>query len=253
MANLRSSFINPAGIFLLAIALLIPISVPAQNIQKDKGAGNIIASNNERRLALVIGNAEYKIKPLNNPVNDANALAQTLRESSFEVMTGFNLNKTEIDNLIFKCGEKLRAQKGVGLFYYSGHGIQVKGENFLLPVDFDIDRVSSEDLVDNYATSVDFIINTLDDAENNANILILDACRDNPFESRLNKSQTVKGLPSVNAARGMFIAYSTAPNKIASDGNKKLSPYTGSLVRQTKIKKSEKKRVGRESRDWWWR
>jgi uncharacterized caspase-like protein len=199
-----------------------------------KGAGIRGSINSGKRLALVIGNAKYNRRPLNNPANDATAMAQVLRESGFEVITGFDLTKTQLEEKILQFGQRLNADKSVGLFYYSGHGMQVDGENYLLPVDFDIDRIPDRRLAKNYATNIALVLNYMEIANNRFNLVILDACRDNPFETGW-KSITSKGLATIEATSGTLIAYATAPNQTASDGLEKLSPYTSSLIGQIKI------------------
>ena len=200
----------------------------------DKGGGARTAPANGKRLALVVGNAAYVQRPLSNPVNDARAMAQVLRECGFEVLTGFDLSKAELEQKILQFGEKLKASQGVGLFYYSGHGIQVDGENFLIPVEFDINRVPDRRLTKNHATNVDEVLAYMDLAGNGLNIVILDACRDNPFEKGW-KSVKSKGLAGIDAPSGTFIAYATAPNRTATDGTERNSPYTAALLKQLKI------------------
>lgn len=218
----------------LSVVLLVPVSSVAQRREDDKGAGVRISVGNNKRLALVIGNAKYNRKPLSNPVNDATAMAQVLRESGFEVMTGLNLTKSQLEEKILEFGEKLKTDKGVGLFYYSGHGMQVDGENFLLPVEFDIDKVPDRRLAKNYATNVDLMLTFMDIADNGFNLIILDACRDNPFEKSWKNAHS-NGLATIEAPSGTLIAYATAPNRTASDGSGPLSPYTAALVNQVKI------------------
>ena len=132
----------------------------------------------EKRIALVIGNGAYtKAKPLPNPSNDAADMAASLKTLGFEVLSGVNLDKRAMENLIRDFGNKL-ANGGVGLFYYAGHGIQVGGENYLVPVDADIPE---EDEVSYSAVSVNLVLGKMATAGNTLNIVILDACRNNPF------------------------------------------------------------------------
>jgi hypothetical protein len=213
---------------------LVPAPSFARRQSGGKGAGVRVRDDGERRLALVVGNSNYARKPLNNPVNDARAVAQVLRESGFEVITGFDLTKARLEEKLLQFGERLKAGKGVGLFYYSGHGMQVDGKNFLLPVEFDIENVPDQRLASNYSTSVDVVLDYMDSAANGFNLIILDACRDNPFEKGW-KSARAGGLAAAEAPSGTFIAYATAPNKVASDGNETLSPYTASLINQIRV------------------
>lgn len=222
-----------AVIAVVAAALFMHGQASARRRQDGKGAG-VRAGDGGKRLALVVGNAAYTRKPLNNPVNDARAMARALRESGFEVMTGFDLSRAGLEEAILRFGERLKAEKGLGLFYYSGHGAQVDGENYLLPVEFDIDKVPDRRLLRNYATSVDLVLGHMEVADNRFNVVILDACRDNPFEKGW-KGAGSAGLASIEAPSGTLIAYATAPNRTAADGSGALSPYTASLVEQLKV------------------
>ena len=203
---------------------------------KDFGAKAVspATSGAGKRLALVIGNAAYQESPLNNPINDAKAMAQALSIAGFEIMSGFDLTKEGMENLISDFGEKLKMQKGVGLVYYSGHGVQMRGVNYLIPVDFTSSKVRNERLFNTYATNLEFVLEAITQAENTANILILDACRTNPFADGLKKSE---GLAKVKAPSGTFISYATQPDSVASDGKKEAgnSPYTAALVDQIKV------------------
>src|ERR1051326_4938794 len=131
----------------------------------------------QRRLALVIGNGAYTNAPrLKNPPNDARDMAATLKELGFDVATGIDVNQREMKRLIREFGQKLKGG-GSGLFYYAGHGVQSKGRNFLIPVDADI---QSEAEAEDAGVDVTLVLNYLDDAQNGLNIVILDACRNNP-------------------------------------------------------------------------
>jgi hypothetical protein len=218
----------------LIVLLLAPIPVGAQQSATAKGAGTRTTGNTGARLALVIGNASYARKPLANPVNDAEAVARALRSSGFEVITGFNLTKPDLEERLLRFGEKLKTTKGVGLFYYSGHGMQIDGENYLLPVEFDIDKVPDRRLARNFATNLGVVLGYMEVAGNQFNLVVLDACRDNPFEKGW-KSTGSQGLATTQSPSGTLIAYATAPNQTAADGNDSLSPYTSALVRQIGI------------------
>ena len=178
-----------------------------------------------KRLALIIGNASYREAPLRNPVNDARALAAKLRQLGFEVMLGENLQQREMTRLITSFGEKL-AGKGVGMFYYAGHGMQVKGRNYLLPVDA---QISSEASARSESIDLEQVLDHLSNAGSSFNLVILDACRNNPFERRFRGS--TGGLAQVDAPKGTLIAFATAPGKVAMDGEGKNSTYTTALLR----------------------
>jgi uncharacterized caspase-like protein len=183
----------------------------------------------ERRVALVIGNAAYPDQPLANPVNDARAMAQTLQSIGFDVTLRENLGKKAMETAIVEFGEKLRASDA-GLFYYAGHGIQVRNRNLLVPVDA---RLTTEASARIEAVEVDLVTEQMAEARNRVNAIILDACRNNPFEQRLRGAG--KGLAAVDAARGTLIAYATAPGSVAADGDGANGVYTGALVEALKL------------------
>jgi len=176
------------------------------------------------RLALVIGNGAYKDAPLPNPVNDAADMAKALEASGFTVMKRENATLKEMHLALREFGDRLGRQS-TGLVYFAGHGLQVRGRNYLLPVDADIQR---EDEVAFSAIDVAAVMEKLDSAKNPVNIVILDACRNNPFGARL--TTTAKGLAPIDAPPGTFIAFSTAPGSTAADGSGRNGLYTQHLV-----------------------
>lgn len=187
----------------------------------------------EKRVALVIGNGRYaRVSPLDNPVNDAADMALTLQGLGFEVIKGTDTNLVQMRRLIRQFGERLEQQKGVGLFYYAGHGVEVRGKNFLVPVDADIAReVETED----YAIDLNSVMRQMDAAGNGFNIVILDACRNNPFSRGWNRSGDTGGLANVNAPTGTYIAFAAAPGSTASDGKGgRNGVFTGALVKHLK-------------------
>ncbi len=145
----------------------------------------------ERRTALVIGNGGYtKVGPLGNPVNDATDIAAALRILGFDVIIGTDTNLVQMRRLIREFGEKLELQKGVGLFYYAGHGVEVRGKNFLVPVDADIAReVETED----YAIDIDSVLRQMDAAGNGFNIVILDPAATIPLHAAGTAAETRAG------------------------------------------------------------
>jgi uncharacterized caspase-like protein len=184
------------------------------------------ASAKPARLALVIGNASYKDAPLVNPGNDAADVTKALEASGFTVMKRENATLREMHLALREFGDRLGRQT-TGLFYFSGHGLQVRGRNYLMPVDADIAR---EDEVAFQALDLAAVMEKLDSAKNPVNIVILDACRNNPFGSRLQAS--AKGLAQVDAPPGTLIAFATAPGSTAADGTGRNGLYTNHLVRQ---------------------
>jgi hypothetical protein len=180
----------------------------------------------ENRLALVIGNASYKNSPLRNPVNDVRLMEAALREAGFQVIRGENVSLREMRRLVRDFGDRLKQTGGVGLFYFAGHGVQVRGENYLISVDSDI---RNEDEVADDAINAQLVLEKMQSAGNRMNLVILDACRNNPFAV---KSRTAAaGLAQMSAPSGSLVAYATAPGAIASDGHGRNGLYTEHLAR----------------------
>jgi uncharacterized caspase-like protein len=178
------------------------------------------------RLALVIGNGAYKDSPLPNPTNDAADMARALEASGFTVIKRENAGLREMHLALREFGDRLGRQT-TGLFYFAGHGVQVRGRNYLLPVDADIAR---EDEVAFAAIDVAAVMEKLDSAKNPVNIVVLDACRNNPFGARV--AMMSKGLAPIDAPPGTFIAFATAPGSTAADGTGRNGLYTQHLVRE---------------------
>ena len=185
-----------------------------------------VAPASERRTALVIGNSDYElISPLRNPVNDARAMARVLGDLGFDVIAKENLDQKEMKRAIRDFGRKL-GQGGVGLFYYAGHGIEVGGENFMIPLNAPI---QFEDDVDVEAVSVNLLLAKLASAANRLNLVILDACRNNPYSRSFRSSAS--GLATMDAPTGTYIAYAAAPGRVALDGEGNNGLYTGELLK----------------------
>ncbi|HWP74690.1 MAG TPA: caspase family protein, partial [Methylomirabilota bacterium] len=178
----------------------------------------------EPRLALLIGNSAYRESPLRNPVNDVRAMAQRLRELGFTVLVHENATKRTMEAAIIEFGRRL-AEGGVGAFYYAGHGLQVRGRNYLVPVDAEIEDEASTRVA---AVDVELLLEQMAEAKNRVNMVILDACRNNPFERRMRGGS--RGLAAVDAARGTLVAYATAPGSVAADGDGKNGLYTEELL-----------------------
>jgi caspase domain-containing protein len=178
----------------------------------------------ERRIALLVGNGDYPAAPLRNPPNDARTMAQALGEIGFEIMFLENVDQRQMRRAIIQFGDRIR-EGGIGLFYYAGHGMQVGGRNYMIPIDAD---VKSEAEVEADAVDVATVLARMETARNKLNIVVLDACRDNPFVRRFRS--TAKGLASIDAPVGTLIAYATAPGSVALDGTGPNSFYTGALV-----------------------
>jgi C-terminal peptidase prc len=181
----------------------------------------------QKRLALLIGNSVYAHGgTLKNPVNDIDAVERTLGRIGFEVISRRNADQTTIKRAIDRFGREL-ADYAVGLFYYAGHGVQVDGINYLIPVDA---RLDSKLDVEYDCVRVGRVLAKMENAANNTNIVILDACRDNPFERSWNRSAKGRGLAFMNAPTGSLIAYATSPGRTAMDGRGRHSPYASALL-----------------------
>jgi hypothetical protein len=184
----------------------------------------------EQRLALVIGNGAYKSSPLKNPVNDAYDMARTLKILGFEVIHKENAGQKTMKEAIREFGKRLRRDGCIGLFYFAGHGIQVKGINYLIPVDA---KIETESDVEYEAVDAGRILGKMEDAGNDLNIVIVDACRDNPFALSFRSGS--RGLARMDAPKGNIIVYATAPGKVAADGEGRNGIYTKHLLKHMKI------------------
>ena len=205
----------------LIILLLTCVGIASAG-EPQRSAG-MAATGGEKRVALVIGNSAYKEAPLKNPVNDARDVASALRKLGFEVIEKTNVSQKEMNRAIVQFGEKLTTDT-VALFYYAGHGIQVKGKNYLIPVDA---QIQSEASIRSEAVDVDGVLDQL--TVSSLNIVILDACRNNPFERRFRSLGG--GLAQMDAPKGSLIAYATAPGKTAADGDSRNGLYTQELLK----------------------
>jgi uncharacterized caspase-like protein len=219
---------------LAAVALVVPQSIakrPAQQRDDRLLKHEPTRRGTDRRIALVIGNGVYeKAGRLKNPPNDAALLAATLKTLGFEVTVGADKSQREMKQLIREFGRRLSAGGGVGLFYFAGHGVQARGHNYLIPVDAEI---QSEADLEDAAVDVNYVLNLMEDAQNALNIVILDACRNNPFVRSFRSGQ--EGLAQVKAPTGTLIAYATSPDSVAADGGGANSPYTEELTKQIQV------------------
>ena len=187
----------------------------------------------EKRTALVIGNAQYAhAGALANPANDANDIAAALRDLGFNVVLGLDLDKPAFDAKVRAFAASL-SDADTAVLFYAGHGLQVAGRNYLVPVDADL---KSERDLDFQTVSLDFILRQMElDREGKTNIVFLDACRDNPLARNLARSMGTrsaslgKGLAEVQTGVGTFVAYSTQPGNVALDGTGRNSPFAAAL------------------------
>ncbi|RXT56199.1 hypothetical protein B6S44_09085 [Bosea sp. Tri-44] len=188
----------------------------------------------ERRVALVIGNSSYRNAPvLPNTVNDARDMAAALRKVGFEVVDGIDLDKRGMDTALTRFARLAQDADSV-MFYFAGHGFQFNGENYLVPVEA---KIEDEAGVQYETTRLNDVVTALNFAKG-VKIMVLDACRNNPFVNQLAKRQATRGfsvgsgLAPVARAQGMVIAYATQANDVAADGTGRNSPFTAALVRE---------------------
>jgi hypothetical protein len=185
----------------------------------------------ENRIALVIGNGIYNSSTLANPENDARAMKAALQSLGFTVMEYENLTQNQMKKAIDDFGERLKGNE-VGLFFYAGHGIQSKGSNYLIPVDA---QLKSEEEVEYDCVQADRVLAKMEASGTKVNIVILDACRNNPFERSWTRASAGKGLAFMNAPAGSLIAYATSPGSTASDGSGNNGLYTSAILESIKI------------------
>lgn len=179
--------------------------------------------------ALIIGNSSYGFAPLKNPANDAKAIGEQLSREGFQVTVGLDLTRQQMIDAIRAYGEALNRTKAVGMFYYAGHGLQLAWRNYLVPTDASISRI---DDIQAKCVDVNAVIEGIAKAANPMNVVILDACRENPFgDVKLDQ----KGLSQLDAPPGTLLAYATAPGNLASDGDGANGLYTEHLLREMKV------------------
>ena len=188
----------------------------------------------EKRIALVVGNWDYSDSPLVNPQYDAENMAASLDRLGFEVLHRTNLDQKAFNKVIQEFGEKIRSG-GSGVFFYAGHGMQINGINYLVPIGA---KFKGEASVDKVAVNADSVLAQMSKANNRVNLVILDACRNNPFEEKTSGSDSGSrgsgGLAQMNAPSGTLISYSTSPGLTASDGAGRNSPFTKNLLTSMK-------------------
>lgn len=207
---------------LISIVLFTKAQIPDRSFK----ASTVTA--NGKRTALVIGNAGYQhANPLKNPLNDANAMEATLKELGFDVKKLTNANRSSLKEAINQWGQTL-ANYDVALFYYAGHALEIDGTNFLCPVNANpLNRAQVED----ETVTMRLITGWMEESRTKTNIILLDACRDNPFRSfRSNDG----GLANMSAPSGTFIGFAATPGKKASDGDRTNGLYTEAILKAIK-------------------
>ena len=179
----------------------------------------------ERRVALVIGNGAYAQSPLPNTINDARVMTDVLGRLGFKVITKLNATQREMQIAIIDFGDEIE-KGGVGLFYYAGHAVQIRGRNYMIPIGA---AISAIEHVEPESVDLNKVIGRMAGAHNKLNIVILDACRDNPFGDSFQFYS--EGLAQTRAPAGSYIAYAAAPGEVAADGTGSNSFYTGALAK----------------------
>ena len=178
------------------------------------------------RIALVIGNSAYPgTAALSNPANDAKAMSEQLRKLGFQVLELRDGSRGQMTEAIDDARKRLQGKNGVGMLYYAGHGLQINWRNYMVPVDA---QPKTQNDVVAQAVDVDAVINAFKQAGNRVNILVLDACRNNPYDG----TASAKGLAQIDAVPGTFLAYATAPGNTADDGEGSNGLYTSYLLQE---------------------
>jgi uncharacterized caspase-like protein len=190
----------------------------------------------EQRLALVIGNAAYSAPepPLKNPVNDARAIAAALKELGFGVQLVADANHAAMRRAVREFEDALRTRKSVGFFYFAGHGLHVEGRNYLLPVGA---HLKSEDEALERAIDATELVQRLRETGTRLNIVILDACRDNPLVKPAFSARgpSPEGLAPLRPATGTLVAFAAEPGQVAGDGAADYGMYAKHLVRYMRM------------------
>jgi len=186
----------------------------------------------QKRVALVIGNSAYvHTQALPNPKSDASDVAAALASFGFEIVSGYDLDKPAFDRTVRTFAAAMQGAD-VGVFFYAGHGLQVQGQNYLVPIDAELTAAAALDFE---MVRLDLIQRTMEN-QARTNILFLDACRDNPLARNLARTMGTRstsighGLASVEAGVGTLISFSTQPGNVALDGGGRNSPFAGALV-----------------------
>lgn len=222
----------------LAVALWVLLALPTA-ASAQRGLVLVPGTGAQPRVALVIGNSAYREAPLTNPVNDATDMAAVLRGLGFSVALRANATRADMKTALREFAQSLR-EGGVGLFYYAGHGIQSRGRNYLIPVDASI---QSEAELEYESVDANLVLSYMDEARSRVNIVVLDACRNNPFARSFRSAS--RGLVQMEAGRGTFIAFATAPGSVAADGDGRNGLYTRYLLQSLKHRDSDIDKVFR--------
>jgi len=208
----------------IATSTTLPLWVPRSYAQSQSTLNAL------PRVALIIGNTKYIDAPLKNPGNDAKAIAGELQKFGFKVNLKLDTGKVEMAEAVQAFAADLAKSKGVGMFYYAGHGAQLGWRNYLIPVDAEIEKL--EDMRTK-TIELNSLLDGLTKAKNPMNVIMLDACRDNPFGSKVPTEH--KGLSQFDAPPGSLLAYATSPGNTAGDGTGANGLYTENLLREISV------------------
>ena len=200
---------------------------PTRNLERVRPAAVLADVSGASRIALVIGNAAYQQgDKLPNAKHDAQDIAAVLKALDFEVIEGINQNRRQMRASVRAFRRKLAASRGVGFFYYAGHGVQHQNASYLVPIGANIEYEAD---IEDRAIAAQWVLDTMDGAGNRLNVVVLDACRSNPLGRGFNRSFSGLAEPGFQGKIGTLIAYSTAPGRTAKDGSGRNSPYTKHL------------------------
>jgi Caspase domain len=215
--------------FFYICLLLVPATLTyAQTDQRGMKTISGTATATAKRTALVIGNASYaKAGTLRNPLNDARAMDRVLRNLGFRVTLHTNLNRAGLEDAINTWGKAL-GEDDVALFYYAGHGMEANGINYLMPTDANPQNQAQVKL---QATPVEMVTGWMDEARTKTNIVLLDACRNNPFARSWSRNTSNGGLTNMTAPSGTFVGFAASPGKTAADGERINGLYTEAILK----------------------
>lgn len=221
----------PLLALVLAVAAVRAGPVLAAAPAKIRQTGGGQTDQASRRVALVMGNSAYRtVAPLPNPANDARLMAEALKSLGFELVGGRALTdlagKADMEQAVQRFGEMVKGA-AVGVFFYAGHGVQVDGKNYLVPVGA---NVAARTQIKYQLLDADYVLDEMAAAGTQVNVVVLDACRNNPFGDR-GLRDVAAGLAQIMAPKGTLLAYSTAPGRTAADGAGNNSPFTQALAR----------------------
>ncbi|MEM7208687.1 MAG: caspase family protein [Pseudomonadota bacterium] len=214
---MRKSRLSQGLVSILALYLLTGIS-------------GLAVAEEAPRYALVIGNSDYRHTPLKNPLNDAVDVAEVLRDLNYDVTLATNLDPKRLARAVAKFYRAIESENAISIFYYAGHAVQVDSTNYLLPVGVEFDSV---DTLESESLSLDKLLFLIRESPSQQNIIVLDACRDNPFGdlSSSDLADLAGGLASASSPPNTLIAYATEPGSVSSDGSGRNGLYTGAILK----------------------